>query len=1452
MKIRLVILAIALWKCACLFAAQYVITPPSGSGSFGTSVNLLPNGNFVVCDPGFDDGATSNVGAVRLYDPNGTLISTLKGSSASDSVGSRGIVVLTNGNFVVVSPAWKNGSATLAGAITWVNGTTGLNATVSVANSLVGSTTQDTIGTWFGSVMINALPNGNYFVLSPQWDNGAIVDAGAGTLGNGTTGTSGAISASNSLVGSKVSDFSGSNVTVLPNSAVVLTNYLWDNGAAANAGAATWINGYSGLTGTISSSNSLVGTSAADVVGAGGVAVLNNGHYVVGSPGWSGNKGAVTWCNTNTGTSGTVSAANSLTGSNTGDRVGYDGIIELSNGNYVVQSSYWKNDIHTAAGAATWCNGLTGLTGPVTTANSLVGTGANDRLGQTAVALPNGHYVVAQPSWASSSGAVIWCSGVTGRTGTITAFNSLIGGHAGDSVGSGYIHPLTNGNYVVVSFAWGNGTLTNLGAVTWCAGNKETAATVSAANSLIGSHALDQVGSNGVLVLTNGNYVVLSPNWDNGSLVNAGAVTWCNGATGFKGMIHAANSLVGTSTGDAVGAAGAALTNGNYVVGSSTWHLGSLDSAGAATWGNGTTGVTGPVSTANSLTGSKAFDRVGERILELADGNYLVSSQSWSSSAALECGAVTYGNGSKGITGVVSETNSLLGASANELLGYSIRTFRNGAWCVISTQFDNGAAADAGAVTFVTQGAVTGTIGAGNAMHGTAANGGSWITVDYDPARDHTLIGLPDDNAVRYVADVGTVSFTAPVFYVLENDGPAMIQLTRTGGYGQLNMQVTTSSAGGTATAGVDYTPLTGQVVTFAPGVTTITVPVAITADAKAESNETFKVSLGGVPAYLGSRTSAIVHIIEVPDAKAPPAPVVTTPAASAQIAVNAGGTLTATGTASDDRGVKLVNVSLNGAAPVAATLVVNGSKATWSCTFTPVAGLNSLGVQSIDTLNNASPVTTRNFIVTRPLVVKSLGGTGTITSGYSPTSFRATGRPCTITATPAAGFIFANWTLSGGATTTEIGLTDAALELPTITFSHREGVQLTANFVPSPYTAGTIAGQYNGLVQANLFLPDRAPAGYGSEDGTGSSNSTDGYLSVTVQPSGAFTGNLKIDGLALPLSGSLDHTGEARFGASRSRSLSLARPGKTSLALAMKMNIAALASTLGGTVLDVDAEGIAAHSDFTCDFAYYNGTTRLPVNYLGTANANGSFTATFGHLPVTSQGPGLTEADYPQGDGIANVTVTRTGAVTITTTLADGTTASGSGTLSGTDQWQLFLSLYGGRGHLRSTVVFDSSNPARDFTGIFPLWTRPILDSQHYPNGWSSVMTTFVGARLAPIPGQSILTGLTFTGLTAPAQLTISDGFLGGSVFRQVLISKTDAVTKAVPGDTSFTVTALNRSNGQFSGSFTDLDGTRPAFRGIVLQKDSPAQGAGFFLTTTPKVKDYRGQSGSVRLEPN
>src|SRR5205085_1230242 len=162
---------------------------------------------------------------------------------------------------------------------------------------------------------------------------------------------------------------------------------------------------------------------------------------------------------------------------------------------------------------------------------------------------------------------------------------------------------------------------------------------------------------------------VASGNWTNGSLQQAGAATWANGTTGLVGPVTAANSLIGNQN-DNVGVGGVtALTNGNYVVKSYRWN----QSRGAATFGNGATGIKGVVSAANSLVGGSNSDGVGTTVggqfasvLPLAGGNYVVISPYWDNAGATNAGAVTFGNGAGGVVGAVSATNSLVGGTKND------------------------------------------------------------------------------------------------------------------------------------------------------------------------------------------------------------------------------------------------------------------------------------------------------------------------------------------------------------------------------------------------------------------------------------------------------------------------------------------------------------------------------------------------------------------------------------------------------------------------------------------------------------------------------------------------------------------------------------------------------------------------------------------------------------------
>ena len=122
-------------------------------------------------------------------------------------------------------------------------------------------------------------------VYLSSWDNAGISDAGAVRWCSGTGGCVGAMSAANALVGSTPGDQVGKPASqALSNGNYVVNSRQWDNAGVVNVGASTWGNRSTGTTGVVSTSNSLFGTAANHAIGLNAAHPLSNGNYVVSSP----------------------------------------------------------------------------------------------------------------------------------------------------------------------------------------------------------------------------------------------------------------------------------------------------------------------------------------------------------------------------------------------------------------------------------------------------------------------------------------------------------------------------------------------------------------------------------------------------------------------------------------------------------------------------------------------------------------------------------------------------------------------------------------------------------------------------------------------------------------------------------------------------------------------------------------------------------------------------------------------------------------------------------------------------------------------------------------------------------------------------------------------------------------------------------------------------------------
>jgi hypothetical protein len=302
-----------------------------------------------------------------------------------------------------------------------------------------------------------------------------------------------------------------------------------------------------------------------------------------------------------------VLPTNSLVGTSLDDQVGTLAVA-LTNGNYVVGSRFWDAAGAPNVGAVTVASGTTGLSGVVSPSNSLVGSTADDQIGVRIIALPNGSFAMSSPLWdngpAVNAGAVTWGSGSVGATGVLTASNSLVGSTTADSVGSGGIVELSNGNYVVSSPSWDAVSAADVGALTFGLGSTGVVGTVSPANSLVGTRTEDRIGSSGVVAIAGGNYVAISPRWDADGVTDAGAITLASGVSGATGPVSATNSIVGGSAQDFFLVDVFAYDNGNFVLRSTTWDNGGQPDAGATTLGLANGSVVGPITSTHSVLGN--------------------------------------------------------------------------------------------------------------------------------------------------------------------------------------------------------------------------------------------------------------------------------------------------------------------------------------------------------------------------------------------------------------------------------------------------------------------------------------------------------------------------------------------------------------------------------------------------------------------------------------------------------------------------------------------------------------------------------------------------------------------------------------------------------------------------------------------------------------------------------
>jgi hypothetical protein len=534
------------------------------------------------------------------------------------------------------------------------------------------------------------------------------------------------------------------------------------------------------------------------------------------------------------------------------------------------------------------------------------------------------------------------------------------------------------------------------------------------------------------------------------------------------------------------------------------------------------------------------------------------------------------------------------------------------------------------------------------------------------------------------------------------------------------------------------------------------TSPVLSISDAGESDEGTYSVLISNP---LDCAESAGAALAVVPDT-VPPIVAMTSPANNASIAK---AEKAFRGTATDNAKVVRVEYRLNSNAWIIASGTTN-----WEATVALEPGTNRFRSRAVDASGLISSVAEVKVIriVESPIQLLTQGQ-GMIT-GATNGELLHVNRNYTLTATPAPGNLFVNWT--GG--TCPGPLTELSGS-PALPFTMRTGLCVQANFMVNPFLS--VRGTYHGLYYET----------------TGANAESSGAFRLTVTKRGGYSGEVLHDLDQQPVSGQFALDGKATN--------RIVCPGMDAICVWELELDQARTNFLTGHITD---NAGAWDAQLLGDRAPVYGTNASPYQ--------GKYTVV---IPGTRD-PAIT--NQPAGDSYGTLLVDAAGVLTFGGSLADGKTVSRSAQVSPNGIWPLYAPLYGGAGMMLSWVQLTTdplvASPVRSDV---LLWGRPaISNAACYSDGFEAI-TTLTGSKYA----------------AARPVLPFTEGivaFVGGNLASNLVYPVTLTASNTVLGPASLRM-SITRSNGLFRGTFTPPgSGSAIAFGGAIVQGQT--NGSGFF----------------------
>jgi hypothetical protein len=706
------------------------------------------------------------------------------------------------------------------------------------------------------------------------------------------------------------------------------------------------------------------------------------------------------------------------------------------------------------------------------------------------------------------------------------------------------------------------------------------------------------------------------------------------------------------------------------------------------------------------------------------------------------------------------------------------------------------------------------------------------------------------------------VKFETDTYSVDEAAGQVAIKILRGGDLtNSFTVQFDTSNA--TAMAGTDFTGQSNVSVPFAANQTEATIMVAISHVAGYQGDRSFFVTLSNASsgATLVLPKKSTVNIVEADsnplagqiafgaatyefpalDALAEPNDVAVTltrtsgtaTAVSVDVSVT-GGTLTngteyetftnpTTVAFTDGQMSNTVHLQLK-------AIGANKLPGTINLALSHPRGGVALGSQTSAIVTIAAPDTVVPKVVVSPkpktlAASFDLMGTASDNKGIARVEIRVNGGPIQLAALGAFANGQASFKLAGIQAAN--GKNNLVVQAFDLEGNASKPVIIAASYV-NPLFAGTqYMGTYNGLL-----VPAVTPL----------SNNLSGFVTLKVMPTGSFTGKVLLGGFSVPITGVFGNDKVAHFDPTLATSFELIGKATPPVSLG-KLELTIAPDKITG-FLKNGAPAVIATADL--DRAFFDGKTPATTVADKFLVNKGLFTVAF---PSKSPQTGLTKVQFPQGDGVATLTVGKSGSVSLKGTLADGTKIMAKAPLSKDYRVPLFEALYSG-GSIAGFATLDDTQADSDVKGTDFLWFRPdVTGSDYYPAGWKTgVKTDLIGARFAS--AAPILPGLkAVDAANGNVSLIFADGKLTGTgmVTKAANIDPaTSKVTNAPATDTSFKL-SLKTAAGGLSGTFTHTDTTTTKFVGVLLQKGVNIGGFGYFLSTP--AAGGPAESGGVSL---